>query len=187
MSQFEFLTVALSFVLGLAITVLLSALITVFRNRGKTKISWLPLTWAAYILVTEFEVWWELYGLVATNSWSVWAFILLLLLALFLFAAGSLVLPSGGEPYPEDLGTYFNEDGKWGVGLIAAFQLTALVANISLFDVPPLGLMNLWNLVAIAMIVTLVAAKQRRLQIAVTTIYGIWVATYLITFVPVGY
>lgn len=57
MTHFEFLSVALSFVLGLAVTVLLTSLLTAFRARRMTRISWLPLTWAVYILIVQFDVW----------------------------------------------------------------------------------------------------------------------------------
>lgn len=103
MTRFAFLSVALSFVLGLAVTVLLTSLLTAFRARQKTRTSWLPLTWAAYLLVIQFDVWWEVYGLVSMESWSAGAFVLLLLIALLLFAAGGLILPTRLGDYPEDL------------------------------------------------------------------------------------
>lgn len=187
MTQFEFLTVALSFVLGLAVTVLLTSLITAFRARRKSRMDWLPLAWAAYLLVIEFEVWWELYGLVSMESWSVGAFVVLLLITLLLFAAGALILPTSVDEYPEDLYEYFRKDGRWGVALVGAFQVIAVVANIALFDVPWLGHMNIWNVVAIGLIVILISAKRRPVQSLVTIIFGVWVGVYLWAFVPTSY
>lgn len=40
-------------------------------------------------------IWWELYGLVTLERWTIGAFVLILLIALLLFAAGGLVLPFG--------------------------------------------------------------------------------------------
>lgn len=56
MTHFEFLTVALSLVLALAVTVLLTALLTAFRARRKTRMSWLPLTWAFNVLVIQSDL-----------------------------------------------------------------------------------------------------------------------------------
>ncbi len=187
MTHFEYLMVALSFVLGLAVTVLLTSLITAFRARRKSRMSWLPIAWACYLLVIDFEVWWEIFGLVSLESWSVGAFVLLLLLALLLFAAGALVLPTRASDYPQDLDVYFREDGRWGVALIALFQITAIIANITLLNVPVFSYMNLWNVVAIGMIAVLVAAKRRAVQAAVTIVFGVWVGLYLWAFVPVTY
>lgn len=187
MTQFEFLTVAISFVLGLAVTVLLTSLITAFRARRKTRMDWLPFAWAAYLLVIEFEVWWELYGLVSMEHWSVGAFVLVLLIALLLFAAGALILPTSVSDYPEDLDQYFREDGKWGVALVGAFQVTAQVANIALFDIPWFGYMNIWNAVAIGLILSFIVAKQRAVRSMTTVVFGIWVGVYLWVFVPTTY
>ena len=187
MTLFEFLTVALSFVLGLAVTVLLTSLITAFRYRRLTRMSWLPFAWALYLLVIQFEVWWELFGLASMENWSVGAFTLMLLIVLLLFAAGALVLPTAVGDYPEDLDEYFEEDGRWGVALIGAFQLTAIVANTTLFDIPLTGLMNLWNLASIAFITILLSTKRRAVHSAVTIVFGLWLGVYLLTFVPTTY
>lgn len=187
MTHFEFLSVALSFVLGLAVTVLLTSLLTAFRARRKTRLSWLPLTWAAYLLVIQFDIWWEVYGLVSMESWSAGAFVLLLLIALLLFAAGGLVLPTRLGDYPEDLDEYFQEDGRWAVAVIAAFHVTAIVANTALFGVGILGLMNLWNMVAIAITIVVIFAKRRAIQSSATIVWGAWFCVYLVTFVPVTY
>jgi hypothetical protein len=187
MTQFEFLTVALSFVLGLAVTVLLTSLVTAFRSRRKTRMSWLPFAWAVYVLVMQFDTWWEIYGLVSMESWSVGAFILLLLLALLLFLAGALVLPTGVGDYPEDLDEYFVEDGRWGVVVVAAFIVTGIIANVVLFNFPLFGNMNIWNALALGLITILIATKRRAVQRAVTIVYGVWLGMYLWMFVPATY
>ncbi len=187
MTHFEFLSVALSFVLGLAVTVLLTSLLTAFRNRRKTRMSWLPLTWAAYLLAIQFDIWWEVYGLVSMESWTAGAFVLLLLIAVLLFAAGGLILPTGLGDYPEDLDEYFQHDGRWAVAIVAAFHITAIIANTALFDVDIFGPMNIWNIVAIVITVVVIGAKQRSIQGAASIVYGVWFCVYLWMFVPVTY
>jgi len=187
MTQFEFLTVALSFVLGLAVTVLLTSLVTAFRSRHKTQMSWIPFAWSFYVLVMQFDLWWEAYGLVSMESWSVWAFILLLLVALTLFVAGALVLPTGAGNYPDDLEEYFRKDGRWGVAVVAVFCLTGIIANTVLFKVPLLGGMNIWNAIAICLIAILIMAKHRAVLSVMTVVYGVWLGIYLWTFVPATY
>ena len=187
MTHFEFLSVALSFVLGLAVTVLLTSLLTAFRARRKTRMSWLPVTWAAYVLVMQFDVWWEVYGLVSMESWSAGAFVLLLLVVLLLFAAGGLVLPTGLGDYPEDLDEYFQEDGRWAVAVVAAFLVTAIIANVVLFDVGILAPMNIWNALGIAITVVVIGVKRRVIQGAATIAFGVWLGAYMWMFVPGTY
>jgi len=187
MTQFEFLSVALSFVLGLAVTVLLTSLLRAFRARRKTRMSWLPLVWAIYILVIQFDVWWEVYGLSTMETWSVGAFVLLLLLVLLLFAAGGLVLPAGPGDYPQDLNEYFQEDGRWAVAVIGAFHLASIMVNSALFNVGMFDPMNLWNLVALAIVAVVISTKRRAVQGGATIVWGIWFCIYLVTFVPVTF
>jgi hypothetical protein len=187
MTHFEFLTVALSFVLGLSVTVLLTSLLNAFRARRKLRLSWLPLAWATFILVIQFDVWWELYGLSSMHTWSVGAFVLLLLLALLLFVAGGLILPTGIGDYPEDLDEYFQDDGRWAIAVIAAFNLTAIIANYALFDVSILDPMNTWNMIAIAIAVVVIGATRSVVQGAATVAYGVWLGIYMWTFVPRAY
>ncbi len=187
MTHFEFLSVALSFVLGLAVTVLLTSLLTAFRARRKTRMSWLPLTWAFYVLVIQFDVWWEVYGLASMESWTAGAFVLLLLIALLLFAAGGLILPMRRGDYPEDLDEYFQQDGRWAVAVVGLFQATAIIANTALFDVDVFGPMNIWNALAIAITVVVVGAKRRVLQGAATIVFGVWLGAYIWMFVPSTY
>ena len=187
MTHFEFLSVALSFVLGLAVTVLLTSLLTAFRASRQTRMSWLPLIWAVYLLVMQFDVWWEVYGLSSMQSWSAGAFVLLLLLALLLFAAGGLILPTGLSDYPEDLDEYFQKDGRWAIAVVIAFMATANVVNVVLFDVDVLGPMNNWNALGIAINLVVMGAKRRAIQGAATILFGVWLGLYIWMFVPVTY
>ena len=187
MSPFEFLTVALSFVLGLAVTLLLMSFLDAFRARHVTRMSWVPLTWAAYVLVMQFDLWWEVYGLSSLDKWSVGAFVLLLVVALSLFAAGGLVLPAGSNEYPPDLGHYFAEDGRWGVGMVVVFLIVGSVANVALFDLDVFGSMNLFNAVGLALATVVVVTSQPLLRAAGTVLFGVYLASYLWTFVPRTY
>jgi len=187
MTQFEFLSVALSFVLGLAITVLLTSLLTAFRARRRSRMSWLPLIWAFYLLVIQFDVWWEVYALVSMERWTAGALVLLLVIVLLLFVASGLVLPTRLEDYPEALDEYFQQDGRWAVAVVGLFQATAMIANTALFDVGVFGLMNIWNAMAIAITVVVVGTKRRVIQGAATIVFGVWLSTYIWIFVPGTY
>jgi len=162
MSQFEFLSVALSFVLGLAVTLLLMSFLLAFRARHRTHLGWLALTWACYVLVMQFDLWWETYGLSSMQKWTAGSFVMLLVLALTLFAAGGLVLPSATDDYPKDLDQCFEEHGRWGVGMIAVFLIVGSVANATLFGIAPLGGMNMLNVVGVILAVVTVTTPPPR-------------------------
>lgn len=149
--------------------------------------SWLPLVWAVYLLVIQFDVWWEVYGLVSVEKWTAVAFLLLLAIALQLFAAGGLVLPTHLENYPEDLDRYFQEDGRWAVAVVGLFQATSMVANTALFDVDVLGFMNIWNTLGVVICAAVVVSKRRLVQGVATAVFGVWLGAYIWIFVPSTY
>jgi hypothetical protein len=60
MTQFEFMTVAQSLVLRLALALLLTSVLTAFRRRQVTRLDWVSLAWAACILVSQIQFWWAL-------------------------------------------------------------------------------------------------------------------------------
>jgi hypothetical protein len=70
---------------------------------------------------------------VGATRWSVATFGVLLLLAIILFVAGGVILPSGHAEYPSDLREYFERDGKWGVVAIASYGIAGTLGNLLLF------------------------------------------------------
>jgi hypothetical protein len=187
MSPFEFLSGGLSIVLGLAVTLLLTSFLNAFRARRGTRMNWVPLTWATYVLIMQFDVWWEVYGLSSLESWSVGTFVALLVLALSLFAAGGLVLPSRADDYPSDLGEYFDQDGRWGVAMVSVFMVVASVANVVLFDIEPFGGMNLFNVAGLAFAAMAFLSSRPKIRGAATVLFGVYLAAYLWAFLPRTY
>ena len=187
MAPFEFLSVAISFVLGLAVTVVLTSLLAAYRARRRARMAWIPFAWATYILVIQFDIWWEIYGLVTLEAWTAGAFVLLLLIAFVLFAAGGLVLPTGVGEYPQDLGEYFDEDGRGSVALVGVFTALGSTANVTLFGLGWLDPMNLFNALALVILLVASRAQRGRVQSASTIAYGVWLAAYLWLFVPSTY
>lgn len=172
MSVFDFATVAISFILGLAVTCLLESIVQAFRARRTCRLHWLPFVWVACVLVLQFQFWWALYELKAMPSLSIGVFSLLLFLSTLLFLAGALVLPNGEAEYPTDLATYFTTDGSWGAGALALYGLTAALCNVLIFGLPLADPINLLNL-ALGVVALVVAfTTGYAWQVALTLLYA---------------
>ena len=172
MSVFEFLSVALSFVLGLAVTLLLTSLLAAFRARHSTKMDWLPFVWAGYALAYQFQYWWALFELSALPRWTVAMFGMLLLLAALLFVAGALVLPSGSRNYPVDLRAYFETDGRWGAAALAAYNLVAVLVNVVMFE---MAITDRTTWVSLSLALTgglVVVARSRNSRVILSLVFG---------------
>ena len=161
MTIFDFAMVAVSLILGLAVSYLLESIIDVFRSRRRCRMDWIPFVWTGCVLVQQFQFWWAMYDLNTIPSLSVGLFSLLLFHAALLFLAGALVLPSGETEYPDDLGVYFNTDGSWAAAALALFNLAAVGTNTILFGEQITSPLNIFNLL-LAIVAALVAITKKR-------------------------
>jgi hypothetical protein len=107
LSTFEYLSVALSFVIGLAVTYLLISLLSLFRERRTCRPDWLALLWAGYVFTYQVQFWWALFEASAMHNWTLPQFFGLLAFSLLLFGAGGLVIPHDAARHPEGLRAYF--------------------------------------------------------------------------------
>ncbi len=138
MTQIESVSVALSLILGLGVALLLSSGLAAFRARRDVRLDAIPIAWAGYIFVSQLQYWWGPVFLLNTfDRVSGPAFIVLTVMAVLLFLAGGLVLPSNVVRYPDDLAAYFDRDGRWGVLAYAVYWLLGVpLNNVWLHGVP---------------------------------------------------
>ena len=173
MSIFEFATVAVSLILGLAVACLLQSAVGAFQARRRCRLDWLPFLWAALILLHQFQFWWALYELNAAPALSLWTFMVLLYLSGLLFVAAALIFPDPGSDYPDDLGRYFAADGSWGAGAVAVYNLSAVGANAVIFHAPVMDAANLANLVLACLAGFVALTRVRKLHTAATLVYAV--------------
>jgi len=135
-TPFEFLSVALSFVIGLGITYLLTSVLSLVQERRNCRPDWLPLVWAFYVFAYQVQYWWAVFELSEVREWSLTLFLALLSYAVLLFAAGGLILPHDAARHDEGLRAYFERDGRIGVLLLNLYFLIAPIFNDRLFATP---------------------------------------------------
>lgn len=170
MTIFEFVSVAISIILGLGVTRLLSAGLDLFRHRHTTAVHWIPVVWAALIFWTQIEFWWSLFFV--SQSLEVWThgdFLLTIGFTVALFAAGSLVLPTDWRAESLDLLEFFHREGRWGVAAFGLVFLLAFPVNYRLFGVPLLIPMNLL-LVGQLLVISALVVRPTRPKSAVLTL-----------------
>lgn len=122
MSVFEFVSVALSIILGLGVTRVLSSLIELVWNRSRVKLHWAPIAWAVAILVIQFQFWWNLFWLNENHTaWTNLDFLIWVATALTLVTAGNLALPIRYDEDRTDLFEQFVLNGRIGLGALALY------------------------------------------------------------------
>lgn len=169
MTIFEFVSVAISIILGLGVARLLSGGLDLFRHRQTTRLHWVPVLWAFLIFWTQLEFWWSLFFV--SQSLDVWThgdFLVTIAFTVALFAAGSLVLPTEWEGDSLDLLDFFHREGRWGVAAFGVAFLIAFPLNARLFGVPVLIPMNLLLVGQVLAISALVVRPSTRKTVPLT-------------------
>jgi hypothetical protein len=165
-------SVTLSLVLGLAITRLLSGLVSIFRARSRAELDWIPVCWTVVLLLSLFEVWMVLNELPRReDSFSFPEYVGLGGMMMLLFAAAALLLPPGELEKGDSLRAYFAEEGRFALPIYSLFLGLAAVANVRLLGGDP---MSLWFGLDIALILLPLGAfvsRTRRVEELVTAAY----------------
>ncbi|MBV8280605.1 MAG: hypothetical protein JO347_00905, partial [Candidatus Eremiobacteraeota bacterium] len=117
MTAFDYLSVLLSIVLGLAIANVLTRLAAVVTARERVDFYWPPLAWAIWVFFISVQHWWAQWGERHTQTWSFGAFWLELLVPVDLFLLSALVLPAVEEERL-DLGEWYFRNRAWFYGVM---------------------------------------------------------------------
>lgn len=124
MSQFEVITITLSFVLGLSMSHLLWAAAAAVRARRDLRLHGLPFLWAACIFFVHVQYWFAAFAVnTMISEWTWWWYLQMLALGVLLFASGALVLPSESQQRAGDLLKDFQEHGRLGLIPLAGYHL----------------------------------------------------------------
>ena len=137
MTPFDFVAVAISIVLGLGITELLSSGIKLFLHRKEIEFDWIPCVWAISIFITILQYWWVFYYLSGTvQTWTPLYFLFLICVLTCLYVAAALVFPDTAVDKLEGLKVAFESHGKWAVFSLAVYVFLVLFVNVIFYNSP---------------------------------------------------
>ena len=77
MTQHEYIFIAVSIILGLAITRLLNNAVMLLRSREQISFHWSSAIWAFSIMLYILQLWWVGWGLRVLQEWQFTDFIVL--------------------------------------------------------------------------------------------------------------
>ena len=97
MDPYEYLTVFVSVVLGLAVVHLLGGVSLILDTRVREKIDWIHSLWTANVFVTTLLVWWFNFGLTAVEVWTLPHFLNLVAYSVVLYLMSGLLYPVRGD------------------------------------------------------------------------------------------
>jgi len=121
MTPYEYLTVFISVVTGLAVVHLLSGISLILDTRVKERVDWIHAVWTANVFVTALLVWWFNFGLTEVRVWSLPHFLTLVAYSVVLYLLAALLYPVRGSEIV-DFRAHFEENRGRFFLLALAFQ-----------------------------------------------------------------
>lgn len=100
MTQHEYIFIAVSIILGLAITRLLHTAAMITRAHERVTFHWSSALWAFSILIYILQLWWIGWGLRVIEEWTFLDFIVLVFGSIFIYGAAEMAL---SVPDDEDI------------------------------------------------------------------------------------
>jgi hypothetical protein len=122
MGPYEYLTVFVSVVLGLAVVHLLSGVALILDTRVEEELDWVHAVWTANVFVTTLLVWWFNFNLTAVQVWSLPHFLNLVAYAVVLYLMAGLLYPVRGDEVV-DFRSHFEANRPRFFAVFLAFQL----------------------------------------------------------------
>ena len=113
MESFNYLSVLLSIILGLAITQVLLGFRGLILTRAKVKLYLPTVLWAGIALLIAIQAWWASFGLRMRTSWTFLGFILIVLQAISVYMATAVVLPDISGDSVVDLRDHYFAHRSW--------------------------------------------------------------------------
>ena len=126
MSQFEYLSVLVSIIIGLALTQLLSGAARLIQRRRRIRMHAATLCWMLVLFLVDIQVWWVAFERRGSEEWEYFSFLLYLLIPVTLFLLNYLVLPDLDDVHATDLAANFDDNRGWFFGLLTAIPLLSL-------------------------------------------------------------
>jgi hypothetical protein len=96
MDPYEYLTIFISVVLGLAVVHLLSGVSLILDTRVRQRVDWIHFLWTLNVFVTTLLVWWFNFSLTAVEVWTLLHFLDLVAYAVVLYLLSGLLFPVQG-------------------------------------------------------------------------------------------
>lgn len=137
MEAFNYLSVLISLILGLAITQVLKGFRGLMQSRARLKNYWPAVLWAILIVVIAVQSWWSMYGLRHHEGWTFLAFSAVLAQTVVLYLLAALVLPDFFGDAVVDLREHYYGHRTWFFALLVLLIVASIGKQLALVGTLP--------------------------------------------------
>ena len=140
MTQHEYVFIAISIILGLALSRLLNAAAGLIRAHRRVTFHWATALWGMTILVFILQLWWIGWELRSIAQWSIVDFFVLVIGSIFVYGAAELALPTEDYDLTDHSELVFLHHsrtfGRWSALSMLGYLCIGPHVNINMFGNP---------------------------------------------------
>ena len=126
MTEFAYLSVLLSIILGLAVTQILQGWRARMIYHARVRGYWLTELWSVITLMICTQMWWAMFGLRDRHDWTFGQFTILLGQTIFIYLSAALLYPDFWAHETVDLRTHYFTQAKYMFGSMCAVIILSL-------------------------------------------------------------
>lgn len=180
MSDFSYLAVLISIVLGLGITNVLTGLTTLIRRRARVRFYWPMVMWMVTLLLIHVQTWWAMFTLSDVTHWSFGGFIVVLMQPILLFVISALVVPDfSGTSSRLDLHAAFYREFRWFFLVLFLALVDSLMKSLVVYGAFPGTPDLIGHLVFMTLTIVGAISKQDRVQKILSLLGIVLFSTYI--------
>lgn len=127
MTEFDYLSVLISIVLGLGISHILTSAAQLVRYRAAVRFYPPSLVWMALLFLLHVQIWWAVFELRDVPEWSFIAFVLVLAIPVLIYVISVLLTPDFDREEEVDLRVSYFGHRRWFFGLFALLPAISLL------------------------------------------------------------
>ena len=129
MTEFGYLSVLLSIILGLAVTQILQGWRARMIYRTRVRPFWPAEVWSLLILLICTQMWWAMFELRDMHDWTYSQFAILLWQTIFIYLASALIYPDFWAHETVDLREYYFSQAPYFFGSLCLVVVSSLIRN----------------------------------------------------------
>ncbi|MDP9019139.1 MAG: hypothetical protein M3N19_12565 [Candidatus Eremiobacteraeota bacterium] len=180
MAPFDYLSVLISIVTGLAIANLLSGVVRVMHARHRTRLYWPSIVWTILLFIILVQHWWSEFSLRHQQAWTFGGFFGTLLIPVDLYLLTALVLPHRDDDDELDLRAWYFQNRRGFFILLVLLAPLSYIEEFLAHGVVHKPLLESALLVLMGLCLCIgIINKQSRVHIAITVLMTAMLLTYI--------
>lgn len=179
MTAFEYLSVLLSIILGLAITQVLQGYRGLLLARRTVRRHWPSLIWSGLVLLFATQAWWASFGLESEREWRFGTFLVILVQMGLIYMLAAVVLPDVPDGAEIDLSAHFEAQRKPFFACLFAIVFVSLAKDLMLDGRLPSGVNLVFHGLPAATAVAGLALRGPRAQLGIAVAASVLFAGYV--------